>query len=234
MLRRLPPPLLLLRHGRRRCRPAAALPACFLWAAAVTTAAAVAASPGLFLLAPAPARAADLLLSQPTVESPRRGVWRRVFDQIPAGLRPRRDVLVREVSDKEMDAIIAEDVNESARQKDDSVVDGIFVYDENDRPTITLRRSLTAADAPLVFAHELGHLVWDTHLSAADRARFTAVYRQAKAARRLITPYAAESVEEGWAEAFSFFVLKPDILQKRDARVSEALQQICEAQRGKR
>jgi hypothetical protein len=130
-------------------------------------------------------------------------------------------VLVREISDQEMDDLVAEDSEQAARQDDDdSIVDGIFLYDDEGRPTITLRRSLSPADAPLVFAHELGHLVWDTHLTAGERGRFTAAYKQSKSAKRLVTDYAGESAEEGWAEAFSFFVLKPDTLRRpRPARL---------------
>lgn len=208
---------------RRRCRPRAVS----LTLVLLTLVSPLA--PPLPGVVPAlsPARA-EIITSSSTAESSRRAVWQRVFERVPAALRPRRDVLVREISDQEMDDLVAEDAEQAARQDDDdSIVDGIFLYDDEGRPTITLRRSLSPADAPLVFAHELGHLVWDTHLTAGERGRFTAAYKQSKSAKRLVTDYAGESAEEGWAEAFSFFVLKPDTLRGRDPRAFDILRQMC-------
>lgn len=175
--------------------------------------------PVFFLLACAavarlPLAHADLLLPQGAHNNPHRSQWGRVFERIPSRLRPVRDVVVREVSDAEMDRLVRDDSEGEARI-DDSVVDGMFFVDDG-QPTIVLRRSLAGEDAVQVFAHELGHAVWDTQLSAAERRRFVSAYRRARAAARLVTEYAGESASEGFAEAYAFFVLKPAVLKRRD------------------
>lgn len=168
----------------------------------------------------------DLLLASFPRDAARQALWQQVFRAVPAPLRPKRDVRVRAVSDNEMERLAREGLDEAA-QEDDSVVDGMFFLDGDDRPNIALRRSLWGEKAALVFAHELGHLVWDTQLGRDQRGEYAEAYGRAKASKQLVTPYASESLEEGWAEAFSFFVLRPDTLRKRDPVSWAAFEKLC-------
>ena len=93
-------------------------------------------------------------------------------------------------------------------------IDGVF---ENDPPSITLRLPSSGVPDDLVFAHEYGHYVWFDILSDEDRRRYRTLYDRQKAAHSLVTEYAADSVEEGFAEAFSYYVGQPAILARRDA-----------------
>ena len=168
---------------------------------------------------------ADLILPQAPHKAPHRAAWERVWDRIPSGLRPTRDVLAREVSDREMDEMVREDPTQAARQ-DDTTVDGMFLMDEDGRPTITLRRSLSTRESEMVFAHELGHLVWDTHLTGAEKRAYRTAYQKSRAGKHLVTEYAGESHEEGFAESFAFWVLRPNALRSRDALSFDALEDI--------
>ena len=133
---------------------------------------------------------------------------------------------LREVSDAEMDRLAREDPDEARREDEESTaVEGMFFTDRDGNPIITLRRSLSDRKAARVFAHELGHVVWDTLLSRDERRRYAAAYRASRDAGRLVSEYAAESLEEGFAESFGMFVREPDTLRRRD----EAAHAILEA-----
>jgi hypothetical protein len=50
-----------------------------------------------------------------------------------------------------------------------------------------------------------------------QRAIYRGLYSNQKAAHHLVTDYARESVEEGFAEAFSYYSMEPATLAKRDS-----------------
>lgn len=168
------------------------------------------------LTASLPAQA-TLLMSG---EVPHAAVWQRVYDDMAPQWKNNQDLVVQEVSDDAMEKIVAQAEGNNNRADDNSIVDGCYhdASEKEDLPaTITLRASLRGEDAELVFAHEYGHFVWDTKITSAQRARYHRLWRDQKRAGHLITRYAANSEEEGFAEAFSYFVRKPAVLHKKDA-----------------
>lgn len=92
-------------------------------------------------------------------------------------------------------------------------IDG--VYDRNP-PRIAVEVENGRVDN-FTFAHEYGHYVWFELMTKADRRAYEAIYKQSRSDRHLVTDYAAVSVDEGFAEAFSFYVNLPQDLQHRDA-----------------
>jgi hypothetical protein len=154
-------------------------------------------------------------------DSPHASLWRRLYDRMPQTWRTRRVVVVREVSDREMDEQVAEDMNAQANDgsDDDSVVDGYYQNghgDQSEAPTITLRRTMDDEEAAFVFTHEYGHFVWYKILTSRQRADYARLWKQQKRNGRLVTEYAADSEEEGFAEAFAHFLQKPVRLRNRD------------------
>jgi len=93
-------------------------------------------------------------------------------------------------------------------------VDGIY---QNSSPTITLRVASPADDISANFTHEYGHYVWFNVLSPAQRGEYAKLYETQRSSHHLVTQYAAVSVEEGFAEAFSFYVRQNSVLAQCDA-----------------
>ena len=95
-------------------------------------------------------------------------------------------------------------------------IDGVF---ESDPDRMALRLPAGGDMDMFTFAHEYGHYVWFHLLEQGRppslRERCTSVSR---AAHHLVTRYAATDVEEGFAEAFSFYVCEPPMLARRDLR----------------
>lgn len=153
---------------------------------------------------------------------------RRLHDQIPTTWRPRRRLLVQEVSEEELERLLAE--RESPlRALEVLDIDG-FYHGGGDNPeeaaTITLRETLGKEQALRVFSHEYGHFVWDEKLNEARRASYRRLWQAQKRARALLNPYAAESAEEGFAEIFSLFVREPARLQRLDQRSWQFLRSV--------
>lgn len=162
-------------------------------------------------------------------DSPHAQLFRRFYDTLPDAWKSFHDVRAQEVSGQEMEELVANSVGDA--RSDDSIVDGFYLgagASEYDLATITLRETLSSAEASHVFAHEYGHLVWDELLTETQRRRYTRLWRDQKHVNRLITPYAAENSEEGFAEAFSYFLRKPTALKKRDMRSWQFLQAVYE------
>jgi len=103
--------------------------------------------------------------------------------------------------------------DQSADQGDDDTIDGIY---EDGPPTVTLRSTNDSDDFSFTFAHEYGHYVWQDLLTKDERKRYEQIYNKQKAAHHLVTVYAATELDEGFAEAFSFYAMEPPMLQKRD------------------
>lgn len=140
---------------------------------------------------------------------------------IPTVFRPKADVVVRELNDSEMNAYLnagesADDQNDRNSSDDNSNddIDGVF---ENDPPRITLRIPVDGPIDMFTFAHEYGHFVWFDLMSRDDHRRYAAIYNHSRATHHLVTRYSATNLEEGFAEAFSFYVGEPTILQHRDS-----------------
>lgn len=139
---------------------------------------------------------------------------------IPAVFHPQTDVVVRQLDDSEMNAYL--DGNQqggnsndrsSSDDNDNSDIDGVF---ENDPPRITLRLPETGSPDMFTFAHEYGHFVWFDLFSGQDRKEYAAIYKKQLASHHLVTRYAATNLEEGFAEAFSFYINEAPVLNHRD------------------
>lgn len=105
-------------------------------------------------------------------------------------------------------------------QGDDDEIDGVFV---NHPPRILLRIPDSGRLDFGTLAHEYGHYVWFDLLSKDDRNRYKSLYDRQKAGHKLITSYAAESVEEGFAEAFAAEVTASSALLRADPRSARFL-----------
>jgi len=135
-----------------------------------------------------------------------------------AGLMlPRSSLLVRIVSPKQMAAIVSQGgvAPPSARADDeDDEIDGLY---DSPPPTITMVSGEDSdAEFELTFVHEYGHHVWLTFLGDWDRSQYGQIYARSLAAHQLVSEYATDSVEEGFAESFAYFIMEPRTLLKRD------------------
>lgn len=168
----------------------------------------------LCVLCPHPAHAALLVRK----DAPHAEQWFRLYNELPPVWKTRRDIKVRELPPEDMARLIVKLGGEEADRHDDSTVDGCYQSEDEDEdtPVITLADTLRGEQASLVFTHEYGHFVWDALLTDRERARYTRLWRTQKRARHLVTEYAGDSGEEGFAEAFAYYLRKPAQLQKRD------------------
>jgi hypothetical protein len=143
-------------------------------------------------------------------------MFKAVYELFPPCWRALRPVLVREVTDSEMDMLVC-DEDAGRESEDDSVVDGYYQPGRGgEMPIITLRRSIRDAAAEMVFAHEYAHYIWDHKLSERERSEFTRIWTKQERAGSLVTEYAADSVEEGFSEAVSYYILRQSVLKRRD------------------
>jgi hypothetical protein len=178
-----------------------------------------------------PARA-DLQIS---ADSSRAAVWLRIYNHLPPCWQTDREIIVREVSDTDLNTDSERSAVAGASDNRPDVVeftiDGDFQDPWDGLPTIRLAQSLSKRDAPFVFAHEYGHFVWEEKLSRSDRRTYRRIWEDQRDAGRLVTEYAAESVEEGFAEAFATFVQNAGRLRNKDLKSYEflkSLQRRCE------
>ena len=92
-------------------------------------------------------------------------------------------------------------------------VDGLF---QNKESTITVRGGGSAVDVSATFAHEYGHYVWLKLPSQDQRDQYRKNYDVQRSAHHLVSQYAAVSLEEGFAEAFSYYVVQRPLLAQKD------------------
>jgi hypothetical protein len=149
---------------------------------------------------------------------------------IPARFRARTPFSVRELNDAQMDAYLKGDENgqddnsSSHTADDDGDIDGVY---ESDPDRMALRLPAAGDIDMFTFAHEYGHYVWFDLLTDNDRRRYEALYKRQRAANHLVTRYAATDVEEGFAEAFSFYASAPPMLARRDPVSLDFLSQMA-------
>lgn len=138
---------------------------------------------------------------------------------IPAVFHPQTDVVVRQLNDSQMNSYLNGDSegdnsnDRSSSDNDNNDIDGVF---ENDPPRITLRLPADGQPDMFTFSHEYGHFVWFDLMSTDDRKQYGGIYKRSKAAHHLVTRYASTDVEEGFAEAFSFYINEAPVLRHRD------------------
>lgn len=150
---------------------------------------------------------------------------------IPQRFRAHSPLQVRELNDAQMAAYLkggeddtGSDSGQMSHTADDGDgdIDGIF---ESDPDRIALRLLPGTGVDLFTFAHEYGHYVWFHLLGKEDRKRYEAVYNRQRAAHRLVTRYAGTDLEEGFAEAFSFYACEPLMLARRDPQSYQFLNQ---------
>jgi hypothetical protein len=179
-------------------------------------------------------------------------LWRKVYDRMPAVWKTKRVILVRELTEWQMDRLVADAGGDTDSRHRDTVVDGCYQDNDlnkdqnndgnNDQSvigegdifaTISLSNTLQGDQAALIFAHEYGHYVWEDRLTLGQRADYRRLWRSQRRTHHLVSDYAADSVEEGFAEAFAHFLRKPALLRRRDARSAAFLDQLLAASRHK-
>jgi hypothetical protein len=168
-----------------------------------------------------PARA-QLVVTAPS-ETHVRALTAWYDHHVPVRYRVNSRLLIKELNDRQMAAYLngnEDNLNDASfappshnSDGDDSDVDGVF---ESDPDRIALRLARTGDLDMFTFAHEYGHYVWFHLLGGEDRRRYEALYRRQRASHHLVTRYAATDLEEGFAEAFSFFASEPPMLARRD------------------
>ena len=105
--------------------------------------------------------------------------------------------------------------SEEARSIDVSGIDGVY---QDVAPSISLRVGHDDSRLGLTFAHEMGHYTWQHVLTNAQRQQYCTLYKSLKAQHCLVTAYCCVSVEEGFAEAFSYYIVDPGVLHSRDEK----------------
>jgi hypothetical protein len=156
-------------------------------------------------------------------DSPARGrldtIWSSVLDRIPAGWKRAKQVEIRWVSDREMDRLVADQEEEDDQRGAGGRIQGFYdrAPDSRSPSSITIRESLGSEEATFVLTHEYAHMVWDESLTRRDRTDYRRIWEDQRRRRRLVSRYAGDSPEEGFAEAVASYLLQNDKLKRRDA-----------------
>ncbi len=175
---------------------------------------------GALALCPA---SAQIVVSSPVPASAQSlSAW--YAHHIPLRFRAASRLPVRELSETEMNTYLHGGSDEAAHSEGDDLgdVDGVY---ESHPDRMALRLPPARGIDMFTFAHEYGHYVWFRLLSDDDRHRYELLYKKRRATGHLVTRYAETSVEEGFAEAFSFYVAEPPILAARDPASFQFLSQ---------
>ncbi|MDR3709371.1 MAG: hypothetical protein P4L33_13810 [Capsulimonadaceae bacterium] len=167
----------------------------------------------VFIAAATPRADADLAIQGGS--QAQQQLLRQIFtSRIPAPLRQGATLFVNILTDRQMNAYIH--YGNSAHMSSNDAADAIDGIFEDGPPTITLRGATDQCALPFTFVHEFGHFFWQNGLTKTDRSRYGEVYSKQKRAHSLITEYAATDVHEGFAEAFSYYILSKTTLRHRD------------------
>lgn len=163
---------------------------------------------------------ADLSISGGTPAQ--QGQIRGVFAALPACCHTPCPICVRLLGDSAMNATLqAYAAAHAERMVNAGAVDGFY---QDQTRTITLRIPSPTTDLSATFAHEYGHCVWLNVLSPAERSQYAQVYQEQRASGHLVSRYASVSVAEGFAEAFSFYLLQRPVIAQRDPLSCACLQ----------
>jgi hypothetical protein len=147
-----------------------------------------------------------------------------LFNSLPACCRQNVQIRVQLMPETELVELVRSGLSgPEAQSVNAESIDGVY---QNDSPTITLRQESGGDELSKTFAHEMGHFVWQRILTDSQRKQYNSVYKTQKSAHCLVTAYSATSVEEGFAEAYSYQVTSPSILQSRDRLSSKFIQNI--------
>jgi hypothetical protein len=151
-------------------------------------------------------------------ETRQTSIWKSVLSRMPRTWKDARRVEVYWVSDREMDRLVAEQEDEDQQQGEDSTIQGFYdrARDARSPASITIRANLSRDEATFVLSHEYAHMVWDEVMSRRQRMEYRRIWEDQRRSRRLVSRYATESAEEGFAEAVASYLLQPERLNRRD------------------
>jgi len=140
------------------------------------------------------------------------------YDQnIPAVYKATCPLIVHELTETAMLDYINSGSGAHSRKKanvkDSDDIDGVF---DNNPPRIAVELGDDGLADTSTFAHEYGHYVWFDLMDKSDRKAYERIYKHSKDKKALVSDYAYENVEEGFAEAFSFYTNEPQELQRLD------------------
>jgi hypothetical protein len=92
-------------------------------------------------------------------------------------------------------------------------IEGLY---DNHHLKISLRVSEKGAFDSEVLTHEYGHFVWFRLLDKVDRSEYRNIYNGQRKHHNLVSDYAGVNLEEGFAEAFAFYITDPATLKQKD------------------
>ena len=180
----------------------------------------------LLLWSASPGRA-SLVIEASTPQSER---WRAAYGQISTAWKTRRLLRVREATKREMEQLIADSSGEGDNRDGDGDIDGCFSERRSSRrgrpghhhpARQSERRRIRSGVPARVRPLRLGQRTERARAAGLDPGSGANSGRS----HHLVTPYAEDSDEEGFAEAFAYFVHKPEILRRKDARAFHFLQE---------
>ena len=133
---------------------------------------------------------------------------------IPARFHTRQTVAVHLLDDRQMATYLnSGDDSLSASHGENDTIDGVF---EDGPPLITLRETRPDDEIQFTVAHEYGHYLWEHLMNRSEKVRYARIYRVQRSNGSLVSDYAGTSLNEGFAEAFSYYVNDGDELAGKD------------------
>lgn len=144
--------------------------------------------------------------------------------QIPSCFHGKQKIAFYVYNDSEMDKYLTSiglSDGTSYASSNAGEIDGLF---DNRRMKISLRVTNRGEYDQETLTHEYGHYVWFHILPDSDRKAYREIYDRQKRANCLVTDYAKVNLEEGFAEAFAFFIVEPGALKQKDEASFDFLQ----------
>ena len=127
--------------------------------------------------------------------------------------------------DRDMDAYLTSiglSDGTSYADSSDGEIDGLFVERQK---RISVRVNPAGGVDMETLSHEYGHYVWFHLFDKCKRGEYRAIYKQQSRLHELVSDYAATNLEEGFAEAFAYFLVDPAKLNAADPASYRFLQE---------
>lgn len=115
--------------------------------------------------------------------------------------------------DRYLKSVGLEDGASYASALGDGEITGLFAERQK---RISLRVSPDGTFDQQTLTHEYGHYVWFHRLTKNDRKQYRGLYKRQAETRALVSNYAETNLEEGFAEAFAFYIQQPAVLKAKD------------------
>lgn len=169
------------------------------------------------LLLPLRAARAQVVINGPETSATQTlNAW--YTQSLPACFQARDHVALYPLNDHDMDRYLKsvglEDGTSYESDSGDGEIMGLFA---NRQKRISVRVASNGAMDLQTLTHEYGHYVWFHVFSKDDRKHYKELYKRQMGLRALVSDYAETNLEEGFAEAFAFYIQQPDKLQSRDS-----------------